>query len=223
MASYYGFEIHKNEFLASSLTGYFSVNFESFKQSRTLSFLHILKNTKLDVPQNELNEAKNTAKFHIATFLANHIKHINGRIVVCRIPRSKTNFADTQLYFQKAVREAVTLANPSLANRLIDGVDYIKRVRDVATTHLASSEKARAAFPQLCAGDEPYKGITKDTCTISNEIKNQTILLIDDIYTLGVNVVEDCIQALYDNGAKQVIFYAVGRTDKGGNTPAIEY
>ena len=48
-------------------------------------------------------------------------------------------------------------------------------------------------------------------------------MLIDDIYTLGVNVVEDCIQALYDRGARQVIFYAVGRTDKSGNTPAIEY
>lgn len=31
---------------------------------------------------------------------------------------------------------------------------------------------------------------------------------------------EDCIQALYDNGASRVIFYAVGRTVKMGNTPS---
>ena len=58
----------------------------------------------------------------------------------------------------------------------------------------------------------PYPGITKDTCSISNEVKNKNILLIDDIYTNNINIDEDAIQALLDKGAKSVIFYSVGKT-----------
>ena len=122
---------------------------------------------------------------------------------------------DTQLLFQLAIREAIELVNDewSLYNKehntnyeLIDGINCIKRIKDVPTTHLT--------------GDRAYPGITKDSCFISDEVYGKTILLIDDIYTLGVGVVEDCIQALYDKGAKEVIFYAVGRTVKNRNTPA---
>ena len=38
------------------------------------------------------------------------------------------------------------------------------------------------------------------------------ILLIDDIYTKTVNIDEDAIQALLDNGARSVFFYAIGKT-----------
>lgn len=65
-------------------------------------------------------------------------------------------------------------------------------------------------------GDMPYVGITKATCKISNEVRGKDILLIDDIYTKGVNIDEDAIQALLDNSAKSVIFYAVAKTYKGG-------
>jgi hypothetical protein len=39
-------------------------------------------------------------------------------------------------------------------------------------------------------------------------------LLIDDLYTKSVNIDEDWIQALYEKGAKNVIFYSVGKTKK---------
>jgi hypothetical protein len=65
-------------------------------------------------------------------------------------------------------------------------------------------------------GDMPYVGITKATCKISGDVRGKDILLIDDIYTKGVNIVEDAIQALLDNGPKSVIFYAVAKTYKGG-------
>jgi phosphoribosylpyrophosphate synthetase len=65
-------------------------------------------------------------------------------------------------------------------------------------------------------GDMPYVGITKATCKISSDVRGKDILLIDDIYTKGVNIDEDAIQALLDNGAKSVIFYAVAKTFKGG-------
>lgn len=63
------------------------------------------------------------------------------------------------------------------------------------------------------SGSKPYPGITRETCYIDKEkIKNKTIILIDDIYTKTVNIDEDCIQALLDAGAKDVIFYAIART-----------
>lgn len=38
--------------------------------------------------------------------------------------------------------------------------------------------------------------------------------MIDDIYTETVNIDEDAIQALLDNGAQAVVFYAVAKTKK---------
>ncbi|MCF6205161.1 MAG: hypothetical protein L3J59_16105 [Methylococcaceae bacterium] len=58
----------------------------------------------------------------------------------------------------------------------------------------------------------PYKGITNDTCHISDNVRGRTIILIDDIYTGGVNIDEDAIQALLDKGARSVYFYAIGKT-----------
>lgn len=44
-------------------------------------------------------------------------------------------------------------------------------------------------------GDMPYEGITKETCTIdANAFSGINVILVDDIYTEGVNVAEDCIQ-----------------------------
>ncbi len=49
----------------------------------------------------------------------------------------------------------------------------------------------------------PYKGITKDTCEINKSlIFGKDIVLVDDIYTEGVFVAEDCIQTLFDFGVK---------------------
>ena len=59
----------------------------------------------------------------------------------------------------------------------------------------------------------PYKGITAKTCEIkARAIKEKNILLVDDIYTEGINVAEDCIQALLDFGAKSVTLYVIART-----------
>lgn len=63
-------------------------------------------------------------------------------------------------------------------------------------------------------GNLPYPGITKETCTISDKIKNKDILLIDDLYTAKVNIDEDAIQTLLDKGANSVIFYSLGKTIK---------
>ena len=62
-------------------------------------------------------------------------------------------------------------------------------------------------------GNLPYVGITKDTCSVdANLIKDKNIILVDDIYTEGVNVAEDCIKFLFDSGAKNVILYTIAKT-----------
>ena len=48
--------------------------------------------------------------------------------------------------------------------------------------------------------------------TISDLVRGKDIVLIDDLYTKTVNIDEDAIQALHDNGARSVIFYSVGKT-----------
>ncbi len=96
----------------------------------------------------------------------------------------------------------------SLMERIIDGTDYIKRIRETRTTHFSKSD----------GGLDPYPGITKDTCDIFEEgIKGRNVLLVDDIYTHHhgnkfVGVDEDCLQALLDCGAKRVEFYALAKT-----------
>ena len=57
-------------------------------------------------------------------------------------------------------------------------------------------------------------GITKATCTISNEVKGKDILLVDDLYTPELGIDDDAIQALFDHGASSVIFYSIGKTLK---------
>ena len=52
---------------------------------------------------------------------------------------------------------------------------------------------------------------------MSPRIAGKNILLVDDIYTPGVGIDEDAIQAVLDCGANSVIFYAVGHTAKGAN------
>ena len=87
----------------------------------------------------------------------------------------------------------------------INGTDAIIRVKDTKTTHNWRLENN--------TGDNPYKGITKDTCRVDlSKIKGKNIVLVDDIYTEGVNVIEDCIQYLFDLGAKSVILYVTAKT-----------
>jgi hypothetical protein len=119
-------------------------------------------------------------------------------LVVCVVPRAKVNYNPNQLYFKKTVSEVARKLSG-----FIDGTEYIKRVKDTKTTH-------RARRGHGGNGDMPYPNITTDTCDISTRVKDKDILLIDDLYTNSVNIDEDAIQALFDKGARTVIFYSIG-------------
>lgn len=123
-----------------------------------------------------------------------------NNLSICVIPRAKVNYNPNQLLFKATVSD--------VANRLNgfnNGTNYILRHTDTITTH-----RNRAGYGGN--GNLPYPGITKSTCTISNEVRGKDILLIDDLYTKSVNIDEDAIQALLDKGANSVTFYSVGRT-----------
>ena len=122
----------------------------------------------------------------------------NNNLIVCAIPRAKVNYNPDQLYLKKTISKVV---NQLLG--FIDGTNYIVRVIDTKTTH-------RARWGHGGNGDMPYPKITVNTCEISNNVKDKDILLIDDLYTNSVNIDEDAIQALYDKGAKSVVFYSIG-------------
>ena len=123
-------------------------------------------------------------------------------LVICVVPRAKeiSFYRQNQLLFKAVVSD--------VANNLYgfsDGTNYIVRHTNTRTTHLDKSGDGGN-------GDLPYPSITKNTCTISNEVKGKDILLIDDLYTKSINIDEDAIQALLDNGANSVILYTVGKT-----------
>lgn len=115
-------------------------------------------------------------------------------LTVCVIPRSKANYSSNQQLFNTTVSNVVN----RLAN-FHNGTDYIVRHTNTKTTHMNKSGYGGD-------GEMPYPGITKDTCTILDEVRGKDILLIDDLYTKTVNIDEDAIQALLDKGANSVIF-----------------
>lgn len=123
-------------------------------------------------------------------------------ITVCVVPRAKSEgyYRADQLLFRKVISDVVDTM-PNVEN----GTKYIIRHTNTRTTHLDKAGKGGD-------GNLPYPGITKDTCAISEKINGKDILLIDDLYTKGVNIDEDAIQALLDKGANSVTFYSVGKT-----------
>lgn len=123
-------------------------------------------------------------------------------LTVCVVPRSKAedHYRADQLLFRRTISNVVDLL-PNFEN----GTNYIIRHTNTRTTHLDRNGEGGD-------GDLPYPGITISTCTISEEVTDKDILLIDDLYTKSVNIDEDAIQALLDNGANSVTFYSVGKT-----------
>lgn len=125
-----------------------------------------------------------------------------NNLTVCVIARAKaeTTYSQNQLLLKQAIQNAITKLNG-----FSDGTNYIIRHTNTRTTHLD-----RAGYGG--DGDLPYPGITKNTCDISNNVRGKDILLIDDLYTESVNIDEDAVQALIDNGANSVVFYSLGKT-----------
>ncbi|HEB9342980.1 TPA: hypothetical protein RZK39_000291 [Campylobacter coli] len=201
--------IEKNEYLSKNIELFYDLDYTRFGDDKNPDFLNILKNTFSQENELVLKASKDNAKRYIYCFLEGVIKKYRGQnFVICSVPRSKANFLPNQLLFQKAISEAIDELNKKYFNVLIDGVNFIKRKKNVKTTHIKSSNYQND-------GDYPYPGITKKTCFIDyKKINNANVVLIDDIYTKTINVIEDCIQALLDFNADVKCVYCIAQTKK---------
>lgn len=190
------FIIYANEYLNDNIQGFYHTKYVRYGNIGNPDYLNDLKNTFNDFPTKKLDNAIN----QLYSVLKTDLSKIPKSLTICIIPRSKAEntYSHNQLLFKKVIQELINELN------FQDGSNYIIRHTNTKTTHLAHTEYGGN-------GHMPYVGITKDTCDISNKVRGKDILLIDDIYTNGVNIDEDAIQALLDNGAKSVVFYAVGK------------
>jgi phosphoribosylpyrophosphate synthetase len=196
-------EIQKNEYLNHDIEAYYHDYHRAWFDTK-VGYINTLKNddgnftnmkkefgyTLIDA-QKKLYEALEVDLPKIA-------KSSLVKLTICVIPRSKckNTYNPTQLLFISTVKDYV-MKN---LDKFDDGVNYIERCLDTPTTHISRDYESIDI------------GITKRTCEISNNVQGKDILLIDDIYTKSVNIDEDAIQALYDNGANSVTFYSIGKT-----------
>lgn len=200
------FVITKNDFLNRNIQAYYRYDYTTYGTEGNPDFINHLKNqfgdTNVSTLQNAVNELIKVLQEDFPKIRSLH----NTILTVCVIPRAKAEsyYSDKQRLFKRVISKVVDKLS-GFAN----GASYIIRHINTRTTHMNRSGYGGD-------GDMPYVGITKATCKISSDVQGKDILLIDDIYTKGVNIDEDAIQALLDNGAKSVIFYAVSKTYKGG-------
>lgn len=202
---YTEFIIEKNEFLGRDVRAYYHQVYTGFKQPNNPDFLNTLKNTFNNTSYNDLVQARNSV-IHILledipSIVAKH--NMTNCMLIC-VPRAKSLNAYSKS--QLMLKEAVSVAANNIGG-IIDGTDCITRIINTRTTHLRNA----TSIPN--DGDEPYPGITGNTCRINRgRVVNRNIILIDDIYTKSVNIDEDCIQELLNNGSHTVIFYSIGYT-----------
>ena len=181
---------------------FYNCDYVGYQKQGNPDFINHLKNmtnqyNELDLVEDFVQVSERFVKDMESVFDKADFKYFT----VCVMPRSKreSKYKQSQLMFKKAIS--------SCANKLgfINGTDAITRVKDTKTTHNWRFENN--------TGDNPYKGITKDTCRVDlSKIKGKNIVLVDDIYTEGVNVIEDCIGYLFDLCAKSVILYVTAKT-----------
>lgn len=198
------FTILKNEFVKKNTTAFYHSDYHSggnWKVDGTIeNMIWTLKNDSSPFPD-RLSAARKRLENIVIKDLPQILSSTNcSNLIVCVVPRAKkeSHYRRDQLYFRQSISDAV-----SKLSGFYNGVDYLKRHTNTKTTHLRGDGGD---------GNLPYVGITKNTCAISKEITGKDILLIDDIYTKTVNIDEDAIQALLDNGARSVFFYAIGKT-----------
>jgi len=200
------FTIASNHFLNQDVQAFYHTDFFGYGKPNNPDYLNVLKN---DNHQNwsvsQLNNAAHLFRNVLIADLPQILQLLQlDTLTVCVIPRAKADniYRVNQLFFKSTVQTVVTQLNG-----FVDGTNYISRHTNTKTTHLRKPIEG-----YVNDGDSPYTGITIDTCNISNNVRGRDILLIDDIYTKTVNIDEDAIQALLNNGAKSVTFYAVAQT-----------
>lgn len=208
------FNIENNRFININIDAYSHGLYIPYKSNYagelTNLILDLKGSTVCDINISRLKASQiiqNDLDFIINSFEKYH----RFRPVVVAMARAKPDsfYKENELQFRPSISMAVSNSSIKLKNNdswPIDGVYYINRVKETQTTHLANSGILNNN------GSPPYPGITKDTCILNGNLNNQYVILVDDIYTPNVGIDEDCIQFLYNNGAREVILYTLGLT-----------
>jgi len=198
------FIIKSNKYLKQKANAYYNCEYLGYQTKGNPDFINHLKNNSCCRDEIELMKDFVTVCERATKDIAiiKELESLNNAMISV-IPRSKSqNYYKTcQMMFKKAIK--------CVANNLsiIDGTDVIIRIKDTKTTHDWRRENNN--------GEMPYPGITINTCEIDKQkIYGKDIILVDDIYTEEVNIAEDCIQTLFDYGAKSVILYVIAKTRK---------
>lgn len=198
------FQIERNDYLSTSTTAFFHTAYTRMGNPGNPDYLNDLKNTFNDFSEQRLQAAVRQLRDVLDSDLPKVLRELGcQKLTVCVVPRAKAESAyrPNQQLFLSTVMAAV-----KQIDGLVDGCEYIRRHTNTKTTHL------RNPVPNYKNnGKPPYPGITRETCDISKSVIGRDILLVDDIYTPGVNIDEDAISALLDVGARQVSFYAVAK------------
>lgn len=198
------FLIPANEYLSRCTNAFYHVPYTRMGNPNNPDYLNFLKNTFNNYPGHKLQAAVQELRDVLQEDLPQIFQSLGfGEITVCVVPRAKmeTAYQPNQQLFRATVQAAI-----AQRHGFTDGTNYIRRHTNTRTTHL------RNPIPNYTNdGPLPYPGITSETCSISSNIVNGNILLIDDIYTPNVNIDEDAINALLKAGAHTVTFYAVGK------------
>lgn len=201
------FTMTRNNYLTQNIQGYYHTDFGGVDLPNNPNYLYKLKND----PHHKWSDYRiQEAQQQLSRVLLNDLPDVLARVdknqlTVCVVPRAKADntYRPNQLLFKTTIRNIVN----RLGANFVDGTSFIERHTNTKTTHL---RKPMDGF--VNDGLEPYPGISIDTCNFSNNINGKDILLIDDIYTKTVNIDEDMVQALLENGANSVTFYAIGNT-----------
>jgi len=202
------FTIEANQFLKRDVVGYFHADFHGASHPGNPDFLYKFKNDPHhDWNQQQLRYAVNDLNRVLGMDFPEIMRHAQlAPLTVCVVPRAKADnaYRPEQLLFRATVGEYAR-SIPGLQ----DGVDFIIRHTNTRTTHL---RRPIDGFEN--EGSNPYPGIASNTCHFAPQVRGCDILLVDDIYTRTVNIDEDMLQALFDNGARTVVFYAIGNTPR---------
>lgn len=195
----------KDAFLDRDIDLYFHAHYYGFSSAEnTIRYVNYLKNDRRDFDK-LIAASEDRAAAVLAADLA-ELVGVHGPLTVCGIPRSKREdaYPPEKMGLKRAIRKAITM-NPNLS----DGLDYIVRHTNTLCTH-------RSYWGYGGDGEGPRRGLMHDTCNISAEVAGKDIVLVDDIYTAGVGIDEDGVQALLDAGARSVIMYTFGCTASRG-------
>ncbi len=203
--------IRQNNFLRHDTLAFYHMCYMGYGKPNNPDFINDLKNQFRNVEIEQLKSAANTlVKYLVLSIDTIYNILEKEELVVIAIPRAKSEdeYHKTQQLFRQGISYSVNWLRENRHLNLINGSHFIIRHTNTKTTHLSKCQTI------VNDGEMPYVGITHDTCNISDDVVGKDILLIDDIYTKNVNIDEDAIQALYDEGARSVTFYSICRTYK---------